>query len=72
MKTRVGIAILAVMVLIGSVAAGSRREPKYSFRIQPGAKSVQLVCERGCAWKTLTAECKKAPCSFRVDEFGVK
>lgn len=27
MKTRVGIAILAVMVLIDSVAAGSRREP---------------------------------------------
>jgi hypothetical protein len=72
MKTRLSIAVLALVALIGSVAARRRPEPTYSFRIQPSAKGVQLVCEKGCAWKTLAAKCEKAPCNFRVDEFGVK
>jgi hypothetical protein len=35
MKRHLGIAVLALVVLLGSAAAGSRPEPKYSFRIRP-------------------------------------
>jgi hypothetical protein len=72
MKRRLGIAVLAVVTFLGSAIAGSRPEPKYSFRIRPGATSVQLECVSGCAWKTLSAECREAPCEFQVDEFGIK
>jgi hypothetical protein len=72
MKRRLGIAVLALVALLGSAAAGSRPEPKYSFRIRPSEKGVELECVSGCAWKTQTAECPNAPCEFRVDEFGIK
>jgi hypothetical protein len=72
MKTRPGIAVLALVVLISLVAASRPPEPTYSLRIQPSAKGIELVCEKGCAWKTLAATCETAPCSFQVDEFGVR
>jgi hypothetical protein len=72
MKTRLSIAVLALVALISLVAASRRPEPTYSLRIQPSAKGIELVCEKGCAWKKLAATCGKSPCSFRVDEFGVR
>jgi hypothetical protein len=71
MKRRLSLGVLAVVVLLVSAAGGSRPEPKYSFRVRPSANGIELACESGCAWKTLTAECQEAPCEFRVDEFGL-
>jgi hypothetical protein len=71
MKRRLSIVVLAVVVLLVSAVGGSRPEPKYSFRIRPSANGIELECESGCAWKTLSAKCQEAPCEFRVDEFGL-
>jgi hypothetical protein len=72
MERRIIFAVLIVLVTLGLASASDQPQPRYSLLVRPSANGVQLECESGCAWKTLEADCPKAPCEFHVDEFGIR
>jgi len=72
MKQRVVLAILVLVALLGLGSAANTPQPKFSFLVRPSTNGVHLVCQSGCAWTTLHADCPEAPCEFLVDEFGVQ
>jgi hypothetical protein len=72
MKWRIAVGVLIVLAVFGLASASDQPQPKYSFLVRPSANGVQLECKSGCAWKTLKADCPKAPCEFQVDEFGIR
>jgi len=72
MKQRVILAIFVLVALLDLASAANPPQPKFSLLVRPSETGVQLVCQSGCAWKTLQADCPEAPCEFRVDEFGLQ
>ena len=72
MKT---LSILGVVALLLSLQGSAWSDSKYAhFKIivTDTAQGIELTCEEGCAWKTLTFSCSgKTPCESGIDEFGM-
>jgi hypothetical protein len=68
-----------VLIVVG-VAFGSWRTTKadapiadFRIAIAVSPDGAQFECEHGCAWKTLTFDCKhKLPCKAQIDQSGVR
>ncbi len=73
-KFIVGLLITLATPFVGWEAK-SRSEAKpvpFSIVVTQTDNGLEMECQKGCAWKTLTYSCGgKIPCSARVDEGGV-
>jgi hypothetical protein len=74
-KFIIGVLItLATTILISwrAVALSEDKPVSFSIVVTQTDKGLEMKCQKGCAWKTLTYACGgKVPCSAIVDERGV-
>ena len=74
-KFIVGVLIsLATTLVAWQARARSEDKPvSFSIVVTQTTKGLEMKCQKGCAWKTLTYSCDgKVPCSAIVDERGVQ
>ena len=70
---KTGAALLAATMAAFVVAHNvPTRAPYADFRIHVTTtdKGVELQCEKGCMWETLTYSCGKLPCAVWISENG--
>jgi len=71
--------LVLALLLVGSPALawhifGAAQEARSDFQItvKTTAQGVEMACQRGCYWKTLTFGCDgKVECAAEVDAHGV-
>ena len=70
--------ILSVLALLAVVGGGHSEEPTgpepadFLILVEATGSGVNLVCQRGCAWKELSFECgDELPCKSPIDAFGM-
>lgn len=73
-KFIVGLLItLATLFIAWEARSQSEAKPvPFSIVVTQTDKGLEMECQKGCAWKTLTYSCGgKVSCSATVDESGV-
>lgn len=75
MKARWIVGVLALLGLVGGGHGEGPTAPEYAdflIIVEATGSGVNLVCERGCAWKELSFECgEQLPCKSPIDAFGM-
>ena len=73
-KLMIGVGIVVALAFAPQPTTKANA-PISDFRVVIALSSdgAQLECERGCAWKTLSFDCKgKQPCKAQIDQNGVR
>ncbi len=73
---KLAVRVAIVLALVFAPRAATKANPPvsdFSVSIAFSSDGAQLECVRGCAWKTLTFDCKgKQPCKAQIDQNGVR
>ncbi len=76
MKAKWIVGVFALLAVIGGGHSEEPAAPEYAdflIIVEATGSGVNLVCERGCAWKALSFECgDQLPCKSPIDALGMK